>query len=73
MTKENAASSGDAQLVLILNSNGVEIERLLMERQDTHSWVRYSYDLTKYADKLVQVYFGVYNNGLDGIIGHVCR
>ncbi len=67
MTQESAGSSGDAQFVLILDTNDTEIERLMMEREDHQAWVRYSFDLTKYAGQTIQLYFGVYNNGMDGI------
>ena len=65
--KEDAADSGDAQLVLILDSNGVELERLLTIRRNEDVWLPYSFDLSHYAGQTIQIYFGVYNNGLEGI------
>ena len=56
-------SGGDVQLMLILNSNKKEIERLVMERSDGRSWKLYEFDLKKYASQTIWIYFGVYNNG----------
>jgi len=67
MTEANATSSGDAQLVLILNEYGQEIERLLMMRENIDNWLYYSFDLTHYAGRTIKVYFDVYNNGWAGI------
>jgi len=53
MTREDAASSGDAQFVLIPDTNDVEIERLLIERQDHQDWVQNSLDLTHYAGQTI--------------------
>ncbi len=65
--EKEAQESGDAQLVLILDSNGQELERLINERQNYQSWMFHTFDLTKYAGQTIQIYFGVYNNGVDGV------
>jgi hypothetical protein len=70
MRQTNATSSGDAQLVLILNESGKEIERLLMMRKNLEGdapWLYYNFDLSHYAGRTIRVYFDVYNNGWAGI------
>ena len=69
MTEADAASSGDAQLVLILDDQGNEIKRLLLVRENNQAWKRYNFDLTQFAGKTIRIYFGSYNNGLDGVTG----
>jgi hypothetical protein len=65
--EDQASEAGDAQLVLILDSKGQVLEQLLNVRQDYQAWMPHNFDLTKYAGQTIQIYFGVYNNGLDGI------
>ncbi len=67
MQEADATSSGDAQLVLILNQYGYEIERLLMMRENINEWRHYSFDLSHYAGMTIRVYFDVYNNGWAGV------
>jgi hypothetical protein len=67
MTEKSAATTGDAQMVLILDSGGTIVEQLLYERRNDPQWREYSFDLSQYADKTIQIYFGVYNNGTGGI------
>ncbi len=71
MRQADAASSGDAQLVLILNQYGQEIERLVMMRENIDDWVPYSFDLSHYIGKrsTIRVYFDSYNNGWAGVTG----
>ncbi len=69
MNEKNGASAGDAQMVLILDSSGAVVERLLFDRRNDKGWLEYTYDLSRYAGKTIQVYFGVYNNGTDGTTG----
>ena len=66
----DAADSGDAQLVLILNEWGTEIERLVMMRENLDAgdpWQSYSFDLSHYAGRTIRVYFDAYNNGWAGV------
>jgi hypothetical protein len=69
MVEKNAAAAGDAQMVLILDSSGGIVERLHYDRHNDRKWLEYSIDLSHYADKTIQVYFGVYNNGTNGVTG----
>jgi len=55
--------SGDVQLMILLNNNKVEVERLVSTRSDSRAWTAYSFDVKKYAGKTIWVYFGVVNNG----------
>ncbi len=63
----DAEESSDAQLVIILDSSGKELERLLTVRENDQVWKPYSFDLAHYAGETIQIYFGVYNNGLGGV------
>jgi hypothetical protein len=56
-------SGGDVQLMLILDQNKVEKERLVMIRSNERTWKYYEFDLKKYAGQTIWIYFGVYNNG----------
>jgi hypothetical protein len=56
-------SGGDIQLMLILDQNKVEKERLVMIRSNDRTWNNYEFDLKKYAGQTIWIYFGVYNNG----------
>ncbi|MCJ7530307.1 MAG: carboxypeptidase regulatory-like domain-containing protein [Anaerolineales bacterium] len=56
-------SGGDVQLMLILDQNKVEKERLVMIRSYERTWKNYEFDLKKYAGQPIWIYFGVYNNG----------
>ena len=56
-------SGGDIQLMLILDQNKVEKERLVMIRSNERTWKNYEFDLKKYAGQTIWIYFGVYNNG----------
>jgi hypothetical protein len=73
MRQADAASSGDAQLVLILNQYGQEIERLVMMRDNItgDDWLPYSFDLSHYIGnrKTIRIYFDSYNNGWGGVTG----
>lgn len=65
--EKDAEESSDAQLVIILDSSGEELERLLTIRENDQVWKPYSFDLAHYAGETIQIYFGVYNNGLGGV------
>jgi hypothetical protein len=39
------------------------------QRHDDGTWVKYEYDLTRFAGKYVTIVFAVYNDGLNGITG----
>jgi len=64
-----AAQAGDAQYVLILDENGNEIQRLISNRMNDRKWVSFSFYLSKefVSGQWIKVYFGVFNNGFDGV------
>jgi hypothetical protein len=66
--EEDAAKTSDVQLVIVLDSAGNELERLLAIRENDQIWKPYSFDLAHYSGETIQIYFGVYNNGLGGTI-----
>ncbi len=52
--EKDAGSSGDAQLVLILDKTDNERERLVMMRSNAQSWLGYSFDVSHYAGNTIQ-------------------
>jgi len=38
-----------------------------MDRSDDRIWIGYTFDLLDFAGKAIKLYYGVYNNGIDGI------
>ena len=67
LDKKDAAAAGDYQMVLILDSSGAVLERLIVDRLNDQAWQPYRFDLSRYAGRTIQVYFGVYNNGSGGV------
>jgi len=59
----------DAQYVLVLDENLVEVDRLLWTQQDDRAWEPYNFDLSAYAGRTIWLHFGVSNDGLGGITG----
>jgi len=66
---EEAASSGDLQLVRILDEHDQLIAPLLRERSDDRQWTSHERELITYAGQTVKLYFGVSNDGLGGVTG----
>jgi hypothetical protein len=66
---EEAASSGDAQFVLILDEQNDWIDTLLWQRQDDQDWAPYEHSLIDHAGQTVKLHFGVYNDGVGGVTG----
>jgi hypothetical protein len=64
---EDTVSWGDVQLVIIYDTAGIELDRLVHMRSNDADWVPYSFDLSEYAGETIQIYFDVINNGLEGI------
>lgn len=58
---------GDAQWVLILDKDGLILEKLVEQRRSSLSWEKWTVDLTKYKGQTIRLYFGTYNNGIDGV------
>jgi len=69
-TVEEAALSGDAQYVLILNEYEQWIDApLLWQRSDDRAWTFHQFDLMAYAGRTIKLHFGVYNDGWGGVTG----
>jgi hypothetical protein len=65
--KAEAASAGDVQYVLILDAFGNWIDTLVWQRQNVPTWTAKTFDMSAYAGETIQLQFGVYNDGLDGV------
>ena len=63
----SGASSDDVQYVIVLDEEGQEVETLISQRSDDRQWTSYQFDLTAYAGWTIELYFGVYNDGSDGV------
>ena len=62
-----AALAGDVQYVLILDVHGNWIDTLVWQRSNAQAWSQSTFDLTAYAGTTIQIQFGVYNDGWNGI------
>jgi hypothetical protein len=62
-----AASAGDVQYVLVLDAYGNWIDTLVWQRTNTQTWTSYTFDLTAYKGMTIQLHFGTYNDGLNGV------
>lgn len=60
------ALSEDVQYLLVLDAYQYWIDTLLWQRNNNQSWVGYTFDLMKYAGKMISLQFGTFNNGYDG-------
>ena len=64
---------GDAQWVIIYDSRGRELARLVSMRENESEWQYYEFDLSdffdlsKYMGKTIEIYFGTFNSGKEGI------
>ena len=61
------ALSSDVQYVLLLDQYGNWIDTLVWQRSDAGKWVFYTIDLSRYAGETIQIQFGTYNDGADGV------
>jgi len=59
----------DVQYLLVLDRYERWIDTLLWQCTDDREWTRYEFDLISYAGRTIQLHFGVYNNGWDGLTG----
>lgn len=57
--------SGDLQLAR-LYENGNVVASIMREPSDARQWQYKQYDLTPFAGRTIQLYFGVYNDGQSG-------
>ncbi len=62
-----SALGADIQYALVLNQAGQILETLIWQRSDTQAWTRYTFNLIKYRGASVQLVFGTYNDGYNGI------
>jgi hypothetical protein len=69
LKKDNVAVESDRQMILLLDPKGRVVETLLMDRLNDESWQTYSFDLSDYEGESLELYFGVYNNGENGVTG----
>lgn len=60
--------SDDVQLVLLFDSAGRQ-HTLLFQRQWYSQWAPHTFDLNAFRGQTVTLYFGVFNNGVDGVTG----
>ena len=62
-----AAMSGDVQYLLILNSAQYWIDTLLWQRSNAQTWIYVEQNLLGYRGSTINLQFGTYNNGYDGV------
>ena len=67
LNEKNAANAGDLQMVLLLDSGGQILERLLVDRMNDLTWREFNFNLSQYAGQTIRLYFGVYNDGSGGV------
>jgi photosystem II stability/assembly factor-like uncharacterized protein len=65
----SSASAGDAQYVLVLDSDDTILEFLFWDLSNDQHWQRHTFDLTNYAGQTIKLHFGVRNDGQDGQTG----
>jgi hypothetical protein len=61
------ALASDVQYVIILDAWGNWIDTLLWRRNNSGVWTYFQYDLTYYRGSTIQINFGVYNDGYNGV------
>lgn len=59
--------SYDVQYLLVLDINSNWIGTLLWECSDARVWTYHEYDLAPYAGQTIQLHFGAFNTGTDGV------
>jgi hypothetical protein len=59
--------SSDLQYVILLDQFGNWIDTLVWQRSNAAKWVFYTFDLSWYAGETIQIQFGTYNDGADGV------
>ena len=63
---EELMLANDAQLVLLFDQSNQQ-HVLLMQKRNDQSWLEYEFDVSTFAGQTVQIYFGVVNDGFDGV------
>jgi hypothetical protein len=62
-----SAMSGDVQYLLVLDYYGNWIDTLLWQRSNEQYWHFMQFNLKPYAGRTIQLQWGSYNNGWDGV------
>ncbi len=65
-TTTNDTGTGDYVEAVLLDASGLVLAKPWHEPSDTEAWQQFVFDLTPWAGRTVQLYFNVYNDGLDG-------
>ncbi len=60
-------TDGDYQYTLIMDTGGVILDWSLLTRSNSQTWTRHQYSLSSYKGSTIRIYFGVYNDGANGI------
>jgi hypothetical protein len=68
INSEDGTLSGDAQFVLVFDQYGQQ-NTLLFQTRNNQAWTYHGFNLGAYKGQTVKLYFGVYNDGWDGITG----
>ena len=57
----------DVQYILVLDQYGNWIDTLFWQRRDDSKWIYYEFDLSAYAGYTINIQFGTYNDGYNGV------
>lgn len=63
----NGMLAEDVQYSLILDQNGNWINTLVWQLSNSQAWTYYEFDLSQYAGTYIQLHFGSYNDGANGV------
>jgi M6 family metalloprotease-like protein len=68
---DQASTQSDAQWALLLDEydNVIQQFPLLKSLSNSKTWEHYSFDLSGYRGRTIQIYFSTYNNGAGGLTG----
>jgi hypothetical protein len=61
--------ASDSQYLLVLDTDGNALVRLMPEQGDGRTWNSYEVNLLDYVGQTIRLHFGVYNDGIDGPTG----
>jgi hypothetical protein len=61
------AAAGDVQYLLVLDNWGNWIDTLLWMRSNARIWSSFVYNLNRFIGSTIQLQWGTYNNGWDGV------
>lgn len=57
----------DAQFLQVLDESGAILDTPLWVRRDDRMWTYHEFNLSAYAGTTIQLHFGTYNDGADGV------